>query len=145
MSLSNPIFILLAVAVALAIPVFIATRIARDRSSRIALVAIGVLCIAAPGYLIVRLYAPHLVDARYRAYREFYDDLEIGMTREQVLAALENHYPTDGPRQRPKPVGHTEDRMGFFMNPEHSHDPNCEGIFLDFSGGQMTRKRYSPD
>jgi len=71
--------------------------------------------------------------------------IQPGMTRFEVLASLERHYPAGGPRQRPKIMKDTADELGFFMNPEDSYEPNCEGIFLDFADGKVTRKRYSRD
>jgi hypothetical protein len=39
----------------------------------------------------------------------------------------------------------TPDGLGFFMNPEASREPNCEGIFLRLEQGRVTKKTYSPD
>ncbi|MFT5109867.1 MAG: hypothetical protein ACI9UA_005519 [Pseudoalteromonas tetraodonis] len=39
----------------------------------------------------------------------------------------------------------TSERFGFFMNPEHSKDPNCEGIFLSLHKGTVAKKVYSAD
>ena len=67
------------------------------------------------------------------------------MTREQVLAAMDQRYPTNGSRKRPKIMDDTPESLGFFMNPETSREPNCEGIFLTLERGRVTRKVYSPD
>jgi hypothetical protein len=37
------------------------------------------------------------------------------------------------------------DSLGFFMNPESSREPNCEGIFLKLEAGRVVSKEYSPD
>jgi hypothetical protein len=88
---------------------------------------------------------PELVDGRFRTYKRFYSDIQVGMTREQVLAAMERRYPADGPRERPKIMDDTPTSLGFFMNPETSREPNCEGIFLTLEGGSVTEIGYSPD
>lgn len=112
---------------------------------RIGLAIVGAICFFLPGYLLVAVFAPGLVDARIRAYQTFFEDIRPGMTRFEVLASLEKHYPAHGPRQRPKIMKDTAAELGFFMNPEDSYEPNCEGIFLDFAEGKVTRKSYSRD
>lgn len=54
------------------------------------------------------------------------------MTHEEALAAVDKHYHANGPRHRPEVMRGTTAELGFFMEPEHSRQPNCEGIFLDF-------------
>jgi hypothetical protein len=96
------------------------------------------------GYLLVALN-PWLVDSRFRSYRAFYRDIEIGMTRNEVFEALERNYPADGPRKRPKILNDTAEGLGFFMDPETSREPNCEGIFLRLESGRVSAKSYSAD
>lgn len=103
------------------------------------------LCVLAPGYLLAAVFAPHWIDARHRSYQAFYDSIRPGMTRFEVLARLDEYYPADGVRKRPRIMKDTDEELGFFMNPEHSYEPNAEGIFLDFAEGKVTRKRYSRD
>jgi hypothetical protein len=40
-----------------------------------------------------------LIDARFRAYRAFYRDIQVGMTRDQVPATRAHRYPTNAPRK----------------------------------------------
>ena len=112
---------------------------------RITLLTLAAFCVLLPAYLLIAVFSPQWIDARHRAYRTFFDGIEVGMSREQVLASLDIHYPADGPRQRPKIMKDSREELGFFMNPEDSHEPNCEGIFLDLSEGKVERKRYSRD
>jgi hypothetical protein len=103
------------------------------------------LVFTVPGiYLFLALH-PELIDGRYRTYKAFYGDIKVGMTRDQVIAAMQGRYPQNGKRQRPKIMDDEADRLGFFMNPETSREPNCEGIFLGLTNGCVVSKTYSPD
>jgi hypothetical protein len=103
------------------------------------------LVFLAPAAYVFQAFHPELVDGRFRTYKAFYRDIQLGMTREQVFAAFEHRYPQGGPRQRPKLMQDEPGRLGFFMNSETSREPNCEGIFLTLEHGRVTRKDYSPD
>ena len=105
---------------------------------------LSLLLIAPAGYVFL-VFHPELIDGRFRTYKRFYGDIRVGMTREQVLAAMEQHYPTNGPRKRPKILNDTPEGLGFFMNPENSREPNCEGIFLRLDGGRVVKIVYSAD
>lgn len=98
-----------------------------------------------PAAIILLALNPWLVDTRFRSYRAFYRSIDVGMTTEQVLREMEKIYPESGPRRRPEVFRHEEDAMGFFMNPEHSKEPNCEGIFLNLKDGRVVSKGYSRD
>ncbi|MGC6427492.1 MAG: hypothetical protein ACON5H_10930 [Akkermansiaceae bacterium] len=87
---------------------------------------------------------PWLVDARFRAFRAFYYDLEEGMTRAEVFAELERHYPESGKRGRPTLNVNKDDQVMFFMNTEDgSH--TCEGVFINLHEGKVTGVSYSCD
>lgn len=58
---------------------------------------------------------------------------------------MDARYPKNGKRQRPRIMQDNPGSLGFFMNPETSREPNCEGIFLDFKDGRIVSKAYSPD
>jgi hypothetical protein len=103
------------------------------------------LVFIAPAGFVFLAFCPELVDGRFSTYKRFYGDIQVGMTREQVLAAMDQRYPTNGARKRPKIMDDTPERLGFFMNPESSREPNCEGIFLSLEGGRVTKIVYSPD
>ena len=98
-----------------------------------------------PAVFVVLALNPEIIDARFRTYKAFYREIDVGMTRQQVNALLDKHYPPAGPRQRPKVMDDTEKSLGFFMHPETSREPNCEGIFLKLENNRVTRKEYSPD
>lgn len=98
-----------------------------------------------PGYLFAAVFAPNLIDSRIRTYWAFYDAIEIGMTRQEVIDVMDSHYPAEGQRQRPTIMRDSEESLGFFMNPEQYREPNCEGIFVDFADGKVNRKSYSAD
>ncbi len=140
----HPFVLAAAVGAVLALVALIVAWLARTSTAKTVMIVLAVIFLVPAGYVLVGLN-PWLVDSRFRTYRAFYRDIEVGMTREQVLAALEHRYPTNGPRKRPKILNDTPDGLGFFMNPETSREPNCEGIFLSFEQGRVTNKTYSPD
>ncbi|MCB1210209.1 MAG: hypothetical protein KDK97_12820 [Verrucomicrobiales bacterium] len=142
--LNQPLIWIPVLAVVLATLAFLGAGKSRG-SVRIGLGIVGAACVLLASYVLVAVFAPGLVDARIRVYQTFFENLQPGMTRFEVLASLEKHYPADGPRQRPRIMKDTANELGFFMNPEDSYEPNCEGIFLDFADGKVTRKRYSED
>jgi hypothetical protein len=110
-----------------------------------AMMIVLALAFIVPASYLFLMFHPELVDGRFRTYKRFYRDIEAGMTREQVLAAMERHYPAIGPRERPMIIDDTPRRLAFFMNPETSREPNCEGIFLTLEAGRVTRMSYSAD
>lgn len=110
-----------------------------------AMMIVLALAFMVPAGYVCLMFHPELVDGRFRTYKRFYRDIEAGMTREQVLAAMEERYPANGPRQRPMIIEDTPRRLAFFMNPETSREPNCEGIFLTLEAGRVTRLSYSAD
>ncbi len=138
-------FILIAIAGAFAALVAIILAFKARSGVGIALLAALALVCLVPAGLVFVMFHPELVDARFRTYKRFYHDIEIGMTREQVLAAMDRFYPASGLRKRPSIMEDTPDRLGFFMNPETSREPNCEGIFLTLENDKVTKKTYSPD
>jgi len=108
------------------------------------MVVLALVFIAPTGYVFLAFH-PDLVDGRFRTYKRFYGDIQVGMTREQVLTAMEQRYPTNGPRERPKVLNDTPEGLGFLMNPEPSREPNSEGIFLALESGRVTKIVYSAD
>lgn len=104
-----------------------------------------ILLLLTPSVLAIYAYYPWLVDSRHRTYRAFYNDIEIGMTRDQVMELAEKHYPKGGQREFPIVLNEETSEFGFFMNPEDSREPNCEGIFLQLDDGKVTRVSYSAD
>lgn len=143
--LLNPFVLILTIGLIL---VIVSTTVAcRTKSPRIraAFSVIGLISLLLPCWLLMAVFFPEWIDGRYRAYRNFYDDISPGMTREQVLASMEKSYPPGGPRKRPRVNADTPENLSFFMDPEGSREPNHEGIILHLSDGRVTRKIYSGD
>ena len=138
-------FILIAAIGALAalVAIIFACR-AKSRLVTAMLFVLALVFITPAGYVFLAFH-PELVDGRFRTYKSFYRDIQVGMTREQVLAAMEQRYPAIGSRTRPKILNDTPEGLGFFMNPETSREPNCEGIFLTLEAGRVTKIVYSAD
>ena len=138
-------FILIAAVGALAalVGIVVACR-AKSRLVTAMMVVLALIFIAPSGYVLLAFHS-EFIDGRFRTYKKFYRDIEVGMTREQVLAAMEQRYPANGPRKRPKIMDDTPESLGFFMNPEASREPNCEGIFLTLETGRVTKIVYSAD
>ena len=103
------------------------------------------LILLAPSGLVLMIHMPELVDARYRSYKRFYNDIQPGMTRSEVMELVDRHYPLDGKRLRPKVMEDSEIKLGFFMNPEGEHGPSCEGIFMTMQEDRVVKKHYSKD
>ena len=140
----RPFFLIAQVCAVAAIIAVIAACRARNGIVTGIMLALALIFLAPVGYVFFE-YHPEFTDGRFRTYKAFYRDLQVGMTREQVLAAMERRYPAGGPRKRPKILDDTPERLGFLMDPEISREPNCEGIFLTFEQGRMTQKVHSPD
>lgn len=145
MSLAVHPFILIAAGGVLAalIVIFLAWKV-RGRAATVLLSLLALILMAPAGYVFL-LFHPEWIDGRFSTYKQFYSDIQVGMSREQVLSAMEQRYPAGGPRLRPKITEDTPARLGFFMNPETSREPNCEGIFLALEAGKVTRISYSAD
>jgi hypothetical protein len=138
-------FILIAAVSALAalVAIVIACR-ARSGLVTAMMVVLALVFIAPTGYVYLAFH-PELVDGRFRTYKRFYRDIQVGMTRDQVLTAMEQRYPTNGPRKLPTILNDTPEGLSFFMNPETAREPNCEGIFLTLETGRVTKIVYSAD
>ena len=139
------VFILIAAGSLLwALIAIVAAFFVRSTESRIVAIILALVFLL-PGWLALTFLFPELVDARFRTYKQFYDGIQTGMTREQVLALMETDYPTNGLRKRPQIMNDTSNQLGFFMNPETSREPNCEGILLTLEHGRVVKKDYSAD
>jgi hypothetical protein len=140
----HPVILIAAIGVLLALGAVIVACTVRSGGVRALMIMLTVVFLIPAGFVFAAFH-PELVDGRFRTYKAFYRDIQIGMTRAQVLAAMEQRYPADGPRKRPKTMDDTPTSLGFFMNPETSREPNCEGIFLTLEQDRVTKKDYSPD
>ena len=140
----HPIILIAAVGAFLAVGAVIVACTVRRSGIRALMIVLALVFLLPAGFVFVAFH-PELVDARFRTYKAFYHDIQVGMTREQVLAAMVQRYPADGPRKRPKIMDDTPTSLGFFMDPETSREPNCEGIFLTLETNHVTKVVYSAD
>jgi|SRR5882724_5758057 len=140
----HPFILIAAFGVVLALAVVVAACLVRSEGIKSVMVGLSVVFLIPAGYVFLAFH-PELVDGRFRTYKAFYRDIQIGMTRDEVFAALDRRYPKSGARQRPKVMDDTVESLGFFLNPETSREPNCEGIFLKLEKGRVKKKDYSPD
>jgi hypothetical protein len=108
------------------------------------LLTVALVLLAPTGFVAIML-KPELVDARFRTYKLLYRDIQVGMTRSEVKQLVRQHYPPGGKRMEPKVVEDSTNALGYFMNPEDSREPNCEGIFLEIKDHKVVRKQYSAD
>lgn len=98
-----------------------------------------------PAVLVGWVMFPEALDARFQTYKDFYAHIQLGMTRAEIMALEDRLYPADGPRKKPTVIMEDDTSLTFFMHPEDSTEPNCEGIFLGFAEGKLKSKNYSPD
>ncbi len=140
----HPIFLVAGVTLLGAIVCIVFACLASRWLKRSILIVVALVLLAPSGLVLIAV-KPELVDARFRTYKRLYQDVQVGMTRTEVMELINHHYPTNGKRQRPSVYADTEDKLGFFMNPEHSTEPNCEGIILQMQNETVLKKRYSAD
>ena len=110
----------------------------------------GILIVAAlfllgPSGVALICFKPELVDDRFRTYKQLFGDIEVGMSRAEVMTLVDQHYPSKGERLRPNLIEDSDKKLSFFMNPEDSTEPNCEGIFLKMQDNKVVRKSYTRD
>jgi len=108
------------------------------------LIVVALFLLAPSGAALICL-KPELVDGRYSTYKQLYGDIEVGMSRAQVMKLVDQHYPSGGKRLRPKVLEDSEVKLSFFMNPEDSAAPDCEGIFLQMEDDSVVKKSYVRD
>jgi len=106
---------------------------------------VAALVLLAPSGLVLVIFKPELIDDRFKTYKQLFGDIEVGMSRAQVMTLVDQHYPSEGKRLRPTIVEDSEKKLSFWMNPEDSKEPNCEGIFLQMQDDRVMRKSYARD
>lgn len=140
----HPVILIAAVGALFALIAVVVACMARSGGVRVLMIVLALVFLLPAAYVFLAFH-PELVDGRFHTYKAFYSDIQIGMTRDEVFAVIDRRYPKTGARQRPKVMDDTPDSLGFFMNPETSREPNCEGIFLKLENGKVKSKDYSPD
>lgn len=140
----HPIFVLAALGLAASVVLLITVFRVRHWGLKVVLALIAVATLSPTGLVVMALY-PEWVDARFRSYKDFYAQIQPGMTRAEIMALQDRLYPESGPRKKPRIIMEDDRSLSFFMHPEDSTEPNCEGIFLAFAEGKLKSKTYSPD
>src|SRR3954469_22826596 len=97
---------------------------ARSRGAIAACVVLTVIFLL-PAFIVFNVLFPEFLDGRFRTYKAFYRNIELGMTRNEVMQLRDHYYPKSGSHLAPKIMDDTPQRLGFFMNPETSREPNC--------------------
>jgi len=140
----HPFILMAAVGVVVALAAIVIAWKARSGLVTAIMVVLALVFMLPAAYVFLAFH-PELVDGRFRTYKAFYRNIQVGLTRDQVLGVMERHYPSGGPRQRPRVVPDDTEELGFVMNPESSREPNCEGIMLKLVRGRVVAKEYRPD
>ena len=109
------------------------------------LLIVAALFLLAPSGVALIGFKPELVDDRFRTYKQLFGDIEVGMSRAEVMTLVDQYYASEGERLRPDIIEDSDKKLSFFMNPEDSAEPNCEGIFLRMQDNKVVRKSYARD
>ncbi len=144
MSTTHSIFVLAALGVMASLILLVTVFRVRSAGLKVLLLLVAIVTLTPAGLVVLAAF-PEWVDARFRSYKAFYAEIQPGMTRDEVMALQTRVYPEGGPRQKPRIAIEDDTSLTFFMHPEDSTEPNCEGIFLAFKDGKVTSKTYSPD
>ena len=141
----HPIFVLAALGIVVSVIMLITVFKVRSWVLKVLLVVIALLALAPSGLVLVTLN-PEWVDARITRYKAFYEGIQIGMTRDEVMSLQAQLYPPEGPRRAPRIFMEEADALTFFMDPEDPKSSlNCEAILLTLKEGKVAAKTYSPD
>lgn len=141
----HPIVVLAVLGIVASLILMVTVFRVRRIGLKVLLVLIAILTLAPAGLVVVTMY-PEWVDARFHCYKAFYDGIQLGMTRDEVMAVQAKLYPDNGARQKPRIIVDEVESLTFFMHPEVSDSlVNCEGILLELKDGKVVSKRYSPD
>ena len=140
----HPIFLIAIVTLIGALVCLVFACLASNWLKRGILIVVALFLLAPSGAALICL-KPELVDGRYSTYKQLYGDIEVGMSRAQVMKLVDQHYPSGGKRLRPKVLEDSEVKLSFFMNPEDSAAPDCEGIFLQMEDDSVVKKSYVRD
>lgn len=140
----HPIFLIAAVTLIGAVACLVFAYLASKWIKRGILIVAALFLLGPSGVALIG-FKPELVDDRFRTYKQLFGDIEVGMSSADVMTLVDQHYPSEGERLRPNIIEDSDKKLGFFMNPEDSTEPNCEGIFLRMQGDKVVRKSYARD
>jgi hypothetical protein len=101
------------------------------------------------GFMLIVLFAAGILAFYFfdfsptKPFRRFYNSVQVGMTRDEVLSRLHSEFPVGG--QFAVPVLHENlNRLGFILDPT-KQAYNAEGVFLELQKGHVVSKTYSSD
>ena len=140
----HPIFLIAAITLIGALACLIFAYLASHWLKR-GILIVAALFLLGPSGVALICFKPELVDDRFRTYKQLFGDIEVGMSRAEVMTLVDQHYPSKGERLRPNLIEDSDKKLSFFMNPEDSTEPNCEGIFLKMQDNKVVRKSYTRD
>lgn len=140
----HPLILIAAVTMIGAIACLVFAYLASPRLKRGILIVAALFLLGPSGVALIG-FKPELVDSRYKTYKQLFGDIEVGMSRAEVMTLVDQHYPSEGERLRPNIIEDSDKKLSFFMNPEDSTEPNCEGIFLRMQDNKVVRKSYARD
>ena len=141
---AHPLFLIAVVALIGAVACLNFAFLASNWLKRGILIVAALFLLAPSGAALICI-KPELVDGRYSTYKQLIGHIEVGMSRAQVMKLVDQHYPSGGKRLRPKVLEDSEVKLSFFMNPEDSAAPDCEGIFLQMEDDSVVKKSYVRD
>lgn len=141
----HPILVLAVLGLVATVIMLITVFRVRSRVLKVLLLLVALVTLAPAGLVLMTVH-PEWVDARFRSYKAFYEGIQIGMTRGDVMTLQAQLYPVGGPRREPRIFLEEEDKLTFFMDPEDPESSvNCEAILLALKEGKVVSKTYSPD
>ena len=140
----HPIFLIAAVTLIGAVSCLVFAYLTSKWIKRGILIVAALFLLGPSGVALIG-FKPELVDDRFKTYKQLFGDIEVGMSRADVMTLIDQHYRSEGERLRPNIIEDSDKKLSFFMNPEDSTEPNCEGIFLRMQGDKVVRKSYARD
>lgn len=143
-SSTHPIFVLSVLGLVGAVILLATVFRVHHRGLKMLLLLLALAMLTPAGLVLMALH-PEWTDVRIRTYKDFYEGLQLGMTRAEVMDVKAHLYPANGPRKVPTIIAEDETSLSFFMHPEDKAEPNCESILLTFAEGKLKSKTYSPD
>jgi hypothetical protein len=97
----HPILLASLIGLAVSIGFFLTERSARSKTWKTLNVVAGMIVLLPAGFVILG-YVFFLTDPRIRTYKAFYDEIQIGMNRNEVFQILERCYPRTGRGSGPR-------------------------------------------
>ena len=140
----HPLFVIAAVSLIGALACLFFACLASNWLKR-GILIVAALFLLTPSGVALLCIKPELVDGRYETYKQLYGDIHVGMSRAEVMTLVDRHYPSGGERLPPDIIEDSDKKLSFFMNPEDSTEPNCEGIFLKLENDAVVKKSYARD